>query len=311
IMNNALLPAVSATGPPGLPATHPRGPAHGRSGSADVKSAVRVVLVLEALAASPDGLSLADLARRLAVPKSSLSLLLRTLSRCGWVVLEPGGRRYRLGLVPQVLAAAEGDGSEAPADGMPLHRRAGPVLRALCRLSGETALLAEPTPRRDLRYTAKVVSRQVLRYDVDLGAERPLYCTAIGRAFTAAHSESQWGVLIPPDTPLRPLTRCTVTSRGELWARLREAAAAGFAVSVDETFDGVTAVAAAVCAGGRPVATVSVVGPTSRLAPRAGEAGDLVRAAARCLERLTVAAAAAPGDRRQGLAAEDRNGGGS
>ncbi|MBI2529389.1 MAG: helix-turn-helix domain-containing protein [Candidatus Rokubacteria bacterium] len=53
---------------------------------------MRVLDLLEVLAASPEALSLSDLARRLAIPKSSASALLATLARRGYVTRNGGSR---------------------------------------------------------------------------------------------------------------------------------------------------------------------------------------------------------------------------
>src|SRR5215216_2583228 len=59
-----------------------------------VKSAVRTVLLLEHFAARPGLHSLADIQNDLALPKSSLYMLLRTLVNLGWVETDATGTRY-------------------------------------------------------------------------------------------------------------------------------------------------------------------------------------------------------------------------
>ena len=59
------------------------------------QSVTRVIRILEALCANPGPASLADLARELGTPKSSLAALLRGLSNEGFIVPVDGG--WRLG----------------------------------------------------------------------------------------------------------------------------------------------------------------------------------------------------------------------
>jgi hypothetical protein len=59
------------------------------------QSVTRVIKILETLSASPDPMSLADLSRALATPKSSLAALLRGLADADFVVASDG--TYRLG----------------------------------------------------------------------------------------------------------------------------------------------------------------------------------------------------------------------
>jgi DNA-binding IclR family transcriptional regulator len=65
---------------------------------ARVKSADRTVELLELLAGSPGRRTLIDLARHLAIPKSSMHGLLHTLVQRGWVETDPTGSRYGLGV---------------------------------------------------------------------------------------------------------------------------------------------------------------------------------------------------------------------
>ena len=59
------------------------------------KGTMRVLVVLEAAAAAPDGLTLAALSEALCSPKSTLSPILHTLCSQRWLSLQGG--RYRLG----------------------------------------------------------------------------------------------------------------------------------------------------------------------------------------------------------------------
>ncbi|MEU1811779.1 helix-turn-helix domain-containing protein [Micromonospora sp. WMMD1076] len=66
--------------------------------AARVKSADRTLELLELLAASPERRTLAELARDLDIPKSSLHGLLRTLVQRGWLEVDGNGSRYGLGV---------------------------------------------------------------------------------------------------------------------------------------------------------------------------------------------------------------------
>ncbi|HVL26085.1 MAG TPA: helix-turn-helix domain-containing protein, partial [Thermomicrobiales bacterium] len=74
--------------PPSSPATR----------QTPVKSASRVLDVIEWLAAAPDGLVFSDLARHLSLPKSSLHGLLMVLTERGYVAFDPERRTYSLGI---------------------------------------------------------------------------------------------------------------------------------------------------------------------------------------------------------------------
>lgn len=62
-----------------------------------VKSAERTVKILEALAGSPQRLSLAQLQERMGYPRSSLHALLRTLRELKWVETDETGSHFGVG----------------------------------------------------------------------------------------------------------------------------------------------------------------------------------------------------------------------
>lgn len=65
---------------------------------ASVKSARRVLELLELLASAPRGLSFSELVESLALPKSSLYALLRTLTERHWLQFDDETRRYWTGV---------------------------------------------------------------------------------------------------------------------------------------------------------------------------------------------------------------------
>ncbi|MBA2513596.1 MAG: helix-turn-helix domain-containing protein, partial [Solirubrobacterales bacterium] len=104
-----------------------------------VASVARAVALLDALAESPDGLRVSELARRIGVNASSASRLLATLERGGLVDREPGGA-YRLGL--HLVAMAD-----AVLARLDVRELARPRLRALAAETGESATLSVPAGR--------------------------------------------------------------------------------------------------------------------------------------------------------------------
>src|SRR4051794_27359358 len=110
------------------------GPA--RPASRPVASVARALALLDELGASPEGLGVNELARRIGVNASTASRLLATLEAGRMVERAPGGP-YRLGLRLVALA----DGVLARLDVRELAR---PRLRALVEHTGETATLSVP-----------------------------------------------------------------------------------------------------------------------------------------------------------------------
>ena len=100
------------------------------------RSPLRVMQALEALAATPEGLSLARLAERLHTPKTSLLSLLRSLE-AGCYVTQVGGQ-YQLGAKALWLGALIG--ARTPPDSS-ISAKLHPLLRDMMEQCGETTLL--------------------------------------------------------------------------------------------------------------------------------------------------------------------------
>src|SRR5262245_16388176 len=140
--------------------------------TAEVKSAGRILDVLELLAGMPQGIRVNQLARTLAIPKSSASALLGTLAVRGYI--EPNGEGYRL------AGSYRGGGWVGGIVGT-LVRAGHAVMEKLVADTGESAFLGVATPSFEIRYVAKVVSGNPLRYDVELESLRPAHSTSISQ----------------------------------------------------------------------------------------------------------------------------------
>src|ERR671937_11548 len=116
-----------------------------------VKSAGRVLDLLELLAAEPEGLSVTEISGRLSIPRSSAHMLVQTLSERRYVRCDSAGtKRFTLG-VPLVQLGL------SIADRLELRTVARDVLERLVETWHETALLAA-ADGDDIVYIDKVVS---------------------------------------------------------------------------------------------------------------------------------------------------------
>ena len=245
----------------------------GRGPYAGPRSPARVMQVLEALAEAGEGLSLAAMATRLGIPKTSLLNHLRVLAATGHVALDDA--RYVLGPAAIRLGALIASGSAAR---VAIHAAA----RRLAADSGETSLVAMlDEPAGEAVYLAVVEGRQPIRYSPAPGTRRPLYCTAMGRALLAVQDDA-WIARYLGTARLAPLTVRTVTERRALRQLLGKVAAERVAVTVAEHTDGVGAVAAPVFErAGTPRYAIGVAVPAARLVPGLKRLSALVRDAAR------------------------------
>lgn len=244
------------------------------------QSVTRVIGILEQLAASPGPVSLADLARALDTPKSSLAALLRGLAEAHFVVPVDGAWRLGPGAFGLGSALMEARRRFPTAD---LVREG---MRSLAQRTGETVLFAvADSDGATMTYVDVIDSRNAVRFAISIGDRRPLYCTAGGRALLAAGSDAALDSYLARFTPER-FTAETETDRRALAAAIAAARAQGAAQTVDQAADGVTGTAAAIHdAAGTVLGAMVVAAPSLRLTDRLAELARLVRDEAEAVSR--------------------------
>jgi len=251
-----------------------------------VKSARRVLEILELFASTDRPLALRDVAAVLALPKSSAHMLLGTLERRGYLVRSDGDR---FALLPAMRDAGGWIGGPAGQ----IFRAAHPVLDALVDRFQETVVLGAPTDGLDIRILSHRPSPQAIRYHVSQTPVIPGYCTAMGHAVLSRLPEDEARAYLERiDRP--QLTPQTLTELEAILARLRQDRAQGFALNIDERFEGASGAAVAVCTpDGRPHAALDIVTVTPRFCRRQGEIVSALIEAARGLEASVFGTSAA------------------
>ena len=193
--------------------------------------------------ASGPSLTLAELAGRLPVHRTSTLRLVHTLERHGYLARDGAGR-YRLGPALYEL------GGLALAR-LDVRAAARPVLEALAAETGETVQLVV-RDGADILVVDGIESAHRVKVGAGRGERRPLHATASGKCFLAALPEPDAARLLS-DLPLTALTPQTLVSAAALRAELRTVRARGYAVNLGESEAGARFVAAPVGAPGAAV----------------------------------------------------------
>ena len=223
------------------------------------QSVTRVIQLLEALCAASTPLSLAEMARELDMPKSSLAALLRGLGETGMVAIADGSyvlgpRAFGLGSA-LVEARRRVHSSDLVREGM----------RRLAEKTGETVLYAVlDRDGETLTYVDVVESQNAVRFASQIGDRRPLYCTAGGRALLAALPEDDVATYFKRLKP-EPPAAATETNKRELAKAVDAVRKDGVAKTIDQAADGVTGIAAVIRnAAGDALGALILAAPTSR-----------------------------------------------
>jgi len=251
-----------------------------------VKSASRVLDILELIAATPRPLRLSEVAARIGIPKSSAFALLSTLVEKGYAEELAAGYQ----LVGSLQEYGWIGGQMAG-----LVRVAPPVMAELARSSGESAFLGTLTIDGEMRYLRKALSPNPIRYDTDLELPRAAYCTSIGLIMLADTADSYLDNYFK-STELVAITPYTETKIDAIRAIIDQVRAQGYIRTVNSHFEGVAGVAAPIrSSGGRVLAGLALIGPTERFDSRLESHIEAVTEAAKVIS-VTLSQRSAPQD---------------
>jgi DNA-binding IclR family transcriptional regulator len=217
-----------------------------------VQVIARVADILRALEGEPDGLSLAQIAARVGMARSTVHRLVVGLANEGFVIPASPNGRVRLGPTLARLGAASR--REVQEDLRPFMSR-------LANDVGETVDVAV-LDGSQVRFIDQVAGSHRLRAVSSIGAAFPLHCSANGKALLAALPREQAERLLP--RRLAALTRKTITSRARLWEELKTVSESGVAFDREEHTDGICAVGTTVRDAEAVIAAITVVAPTQR-----------------------------------------------
>jgi IclR family acetate operon transcriptional repressor len=243
-----------------------------------VQSVLRSLQVLEAVAArQPVGV--ADLARALGLPKSTVQRSLVTLAEAGWLEHVAGEfTRWTLGPAARRIA-------RAGARETSLREAALGPMQALRDETNETIHLAVPDGTAWVVLVERMDSTQPVRTFNELGTRTPSHATSTGLSVLAHLPEAEVEALLAGG--LEGYSPTTVVDPDELRAELATIRRRGYAVNLRRYRPQVAAVGAAILDhAGLPVAGICISMPDSRYQRRlvphwgelvAGAAGDISR----------------------------------
>ncbi len=225
-------------------------------GSSGPRSPIRTLRILEIIAESPDGVSLAQLSQRLDIPKTSLFNMLRPLAAQGYLLQLAS--RYLLGPATLRLSIRTSRNSS-------FLRAIRPTLELYAARLGETVgfiMLDESNAHTE--YMDVVEGNRPIRHVVRAGEVRPLYCTAAGLAILAWQPRQQVQRYLE-SVELKRVTAATVVDKAAILKRLESIRRDGVCVTVGEYSDEVCGIAAPVfCRPGVAFGAISAGAPISR-----------------------------------------------
>ncbi|MEQ3549850.1 IclR family transcriptional regulator [Pseudonocardia nematodicida] len=216
-----------------------------------VDNALKLLLLFE----ERPRVRLKEAAEYLGVASSTAHRLLAMLQFRGFVVQESGTRAYAPGRSLTVLAAAAARQIDARAQARPFLERLNLRLQettALGRLEGTS-----------LRYVDSIEGGRALRVGSRTGVSMPAHCAASGKAVLSGLSDDVV-VALYPDEVLQKVNEHSIGTRTDLLAELAVVRDRGYALSRQETEDGVVGIAVPVSGVGDSRYALSVATPIHR-----------------------------------------------
>ena len=240
-----------------------------------VQSLARGLSVISAFGPDTPELSLSDVARATGLTRAAARRFLLTLVDLGHV--RQDGKLFRL--TPRVLTLGYAYLSSLSLPGI-----AEPHLEQLVREVHESSSMSV-LDGHDIVYVARVPTSRIMTVAINVGTRFPAYATSMGRVLLAGLDAPALDEHLAT-LDLEQFTDRTVTSLGDLRARIDETRAPGYALGDQEREHGLRSIAAPVRnRHGKVVAAVNVSSHVSRVT-RDKARRELLPPLLRCVQEI-------------------------
>lgn len=233
----------------------------------------RAVMILKLFSEKRRELRLSDIASELGLNKSTVHGIVNTLKYHDLIDQDEETQKYRLGLALLELGSIV-------KNSMDVREIAELIIKDICERVQETVHLGT-LDKLEVVYIDKQESNQSMRIFTNVGARKPAYCTAIGKAMLAYLPSDVLMELLPEEIPrFTSKTKGTKSELIEELARIREK---GYAFDDEEYNEGLKCVGAPIFDhSGNAKYGISVSGPAIRMTEdKINEAIEIVTAAAK------------------------------
>jgi IclR family acetate operon transcriptional repressor len=198
----------------------------------------RAFSILELVAESTQGLSNSDISRRLKLPKSSASYILRVMEKRGYLSRGDAGK-YRLGL--KIMSLSRGQLAHVD-----VREVAKPILEKFLRQSRMSEAHLAVLDNGRAVYVEKVeAENSFIKMDIWVGHRLPVHTTAIGKILVANLPDEEIAKILE----LRGIerkTRRSITSKAKFLQEIERVRTYGAAIDNEENSLNVRCIAAPV-----------------------------------------------------------------
>ena len=222
-----------------------------------VPAVERALMMLEVLDRSVRGLNIAELARKLDIPRSSVHSIVLTLERSGYLTRDASRRHCTLTSKAYLLGR----------ESMRFELLATAARAPMVRLTARTGLTSHMAMLEDTQatYIQKVQGPGAIGFDTHIGKRTNLHCTAVGKVLLGYAPEPFRNKVLERGTFAR-YTKSTITLAASLRSELIAVRAKGYALDDQEEELNVRCVAVPVFSPrGDTLAALSISGTSDQL----------------------------------------------
>ena len=217
---------------------------------------LRVLRILEYVDAHPEGAAFSRIAEDLAMPKGTISPILKTLAATDYILAENG--QYRIGPKAFELGLLLTRESSALAIIRREMRDIADTLHEICQMG-----VLEGT---DVHYLLKEDADNVVSIISEVGKRVPAYVTGIGKALLSGKEDEEVRAL-HRDCSFRPYTENSISGIEALLADIRQVRQTKVAYENEESRADICCVAVPLEENGAVRAAISVTVPKFRYSP--------------------------------------------
>lgn len=197
----------------------------------------RTLSILEIVSHNSNGLSNSDISRRLKIPKSSASYILRVLENRSYLIRERESGKYRLGLKLMSL-------TRDMLTHLDFRKIARPIMEDFVKKVKLPMHLAVLDNGRAV-YVEKVEAESFVKMDIWVGHRLPIHTTAIGKILVSQLDDEEITKILDKHGMERKTSK-SITTQKKYLAEMTKVRKFGFAVDNEENSLGVRCVAAPV-----------------------------------------------------------------
>ena len=233
-----------------------------------VLQSVETALSILDLFMDHEELAAADAAKLLDMNRSKAFRLLVTLENCGYIT-KTENTKYRLSA--KVAALGQIAQSRQELIGL-IH----PHIANITEITGESTHVSVMKDSIHSAFIDKCVGSRWLTMDIAIGHTQFAHASAGGKAIMAFETDQFINTYLKTVT-FQPYTEYSIRDARGLLTELDEVRRKGYAADREQIDIGLTCLAVPITSSGRPIAAISISGPTTRIVSRETEFTEMLK----------------------------------